>query len=31
MEHPKDKDIKLCSNKAAEVINGHILRGHIFI
>jgi len=30
MDHPLDKEIQVCSNKALGIINGHALRGHIF-
>jgi len=31
MEHPWGKEIQVCSNEVPGVINGHTLRGHIFI
>jgi len=31
IEHPQDKEIKMCSNKVPGVTNGHTLRGNIFI
>jgi len=31
MEHPWEKEIKMCSNKVPGVTNGYTLRGHIFI
>jgi len=30
-EHPRGKEIQVCSNEVPRVINGHALRGHIFI
>jgi len=31
MDHPKDKEKQVCSNKVPGIINGHARRGHNFI